>query len=244
MQKVYELYGRAWTDESYGELAEVEAEVRALIKADFKDLKESQVKDLLAPKTWKTQKALLDKAVALQKAIGTEQHDDFNAFEDTLKQALKETGIKLETKQRKELLDTVSWTNPDAEPVIKKGLKTAAEPMYGTFEYQGQVVQFQADGNLRDNEDVPLTAETARGANVNAVNEAYFAKEVAPHVMDAWIDASKCDERDGEVGVVGYEIPFNRHFYEYEPPRDLAEIDADLDVLSAEIMEMLREVHS
>ena len=244
MQKVYELYGQAWTDESYGELAEVEAEVRALIKADFKDLKESQVKDLLAPKAWKTQKALLDKAVALQQAIGTKQHDDFNAFEGTLKQALKETGIKLETKEKKELLDAVSWTNPDAEPVIKKVLKTAAEPMYGTFEYQGQVVQFQADGNLRDNEDVPLTAETARGANVNAVNEAYFAKEVAPHVKDAWIDASKCDERDGEVGVVGYEIPFNRHFYEYEPPRDLAEIDADLDLLSAEIMGMLREVHS
>ena len=47
-----------------------------------------------------------------------------------------------------------------------------------------------------------------------------------------------------QIGVVGYEIPFNRHFYEYEPPRDLAEIDADLDLLSAEIMEMLREVHS
>ena len=61
---------------------------------------------------------------------------------------------------------------------------------------------------------------------------------------DAWIDASKCDPRDGQVGSVGYKIPFNRHFYEYEPPRDLAVIDADLDRLSAEIMAMLREVHS
>ena len=102
--------------------------------------------------------------------------------------------------------------------------------MYGAFKYQGQVVQFQPDSNLRDNEDVPLTAETARGANVNAVNETYFNKEVAPHVEDAWIDAGKCDGRDEQIGVVGYEIPFNRHFYQYEPPRDLAEIDADLDV--------------
>ena len=116
--------------------------------------------------------------------------------------------------------------------------------MYGAFEYQGQIVQFLPDSNLRDNEDVPLTAETARGANVNAVNEAYFNKEVAPHVDDVWIDAGKCDARDEQVGIVGYEIPFNRHFYQYEPPRDLAEIDADLDVLSTEIMEMLREVHS
>ena len=60
----------------------------------------------------------------------------------------------------------------------------------------------------------------------------------------AWIDGSKCDARDEEIGIVGYEIPFNRHFYQYEPPRDLAEIDADLDILSKEIMEMLREVHS
>jgi len=161
-----------------------------------------------------------------------------------LKDALKKTGIKLDTKERKQLIDAVTWADPEAEPVIKKVMKTQADPMYGAFEYRGQVVQFQPDSNLRDNEDVPLTAETARGADVNAVNEAYFNKEVAPHVKDAWIDASKCDDRDEQIGIVGYEIPFNRHFYEYEPPRDLTEIDADLDVLSAEIMEMLREVHS
>ncbi len=244
MKKVYEQYGLEWTDESYGKLGEVEDEVRALIKADFTDLKEKQVKDLLAPKTWNAQKSLLDRAKQLQAAIGTEPCDDFNAFEGTLKEALKQTGIKLETKERKQLLDAVTWTDPEAEPVIKKVLKAKADPLYGAFEYQGQVVQFQPDSNLRDTEDVPLTAETARGANVNAVNEAYFSREVAPHVEDAWIDAGKCDDRDEQVGVVGYEIPFNRHFYQYEPPRDLAEIDADLDALSAQIMEMLREVRS
>jgi type I restriction enzyme M protein len=123
-------------------------------------------------------------------------------------------------------------------------VKTKADSLYGTFEYKGKVVQFQPDSNLRDKEDVPLTAETARGVNVNPVNEAYFKKEVAPHVANAWIDGSKRDERDEQIGVVGYEIPFNRHFYQYEPPRDLAKIDADLDALSTEIMVMLREVHS
>jgi hypothetical protein len=48
----------------------------------------------------------------------------------------------------------------------------------------------------------------------------------------------------GMLAGGGYEIPFNRHFYQYEPPRSLEELDADLDVLSSEIMEMLREVHS
>jgi len=67
---------------------------------------------------------------------------------------------------------------------------------------------------------------------------------VQPHVPDAWIDDSKTDDKDQEVGIVGYEIPFNRHFYQYQPPRDLEAIDADLDAVSAEIMNLLQEVHS
>lgn len=72
----------------------------------------------------------------------------------------------------------------------------------------------------------------------------YFEREVLPHVPNAWIDKSKKDEKDGLVGIVGYEIPFNRHFYEYTPPRLLEAIDADLDAVTAEIMDLLREVHS
>ena len=92
----------------------------------------------------------------------------------------------------------------------------------------------EANPDLRDNENVPLT---------ETVDE-YFAREVLPHVPDAWIDTSKTDDKDGEVGIVGYEIPFNRHFYVYEPPRALEVIDADLDAVSAEIMQLLQEVHS
>jgi len=249
MQKVYELYGETWakdeTGKSYGRLKEVEAEIRAMVKADFADLKEKQIKDLLDPQTWTDQKELLDNAIKLQAAIGTDQHDDFNAFEATLKQAIKDSGVDLDAKQKKQIIAAVSWTNPDAEPVIKKVIKKGEpDPSYGTFEYAGQIVNFQPDSDLRDNEDVPLTEGTARGANVDAVNEAYFHKEVAPHVPDAWIDKGKTDEQDEQVGIVGYEIPFNRHFYEYEPPRPLQEIDAELDELSGEIMEMLQEVHS
>ena len=69
----------------------------------------------------------------------------------------------------------------------------------------------------------------------------YFAREVLPHVPDAWIDRDKVDERDGQVGIVGYEIPFNRHFYVYTPPRPLEEIDADLARVSREIVELLGE---
>ena len=59
---------------------------------------------------------------------------------------------------------------------------------------------------------------------------------------DSWIDESKRDEKDSEVGVVGYEINFNRYFYTYEPPRPLEEIEADIKKIESEIMEMLRDV--
>jgi type I restriction enzyme M protein len=108
------------------------------------------------------------------------------------------------------------------------------------FEVNGEIIEYQADSELRDNENVALNP----ALSVNDINEAYFKKEVLPHVPDAWMDASKRDDKDGEIGIVGYEIPFNRHFYQYQPPRDLVEIDADLDAISVEIMALLQEVHS
>ena len=70
----------------------------------------------------------------------------------------------------------------------------------------------------------------------------FFAREVAPHLPDAWIDESKRDARDGQVGVVGYEINFNRYFYRYDPPRALEEIDSDIREIEEEIVRMLGEV--
>lgn len=86
--------------------------------------------------------------------------------------------------------------------------------------------------DLRDYENVPL------GEDIYD----YFEREVKPHVPLAWIDQNKRDEKDGEVGIVGYEIPFNRHFYEYVSPRSLEEIDAELEALSQEIVGLLHEI--
>ena len=59
---------------------------------------------------------------------------------------------------------------------------------------------------------------------------------------DAWIDRSKRDKRDREVGIVGYEINFNRYFYRYTPPRDLADIESDIRGIEKDIVRMLAEV--
>ncbi|WP_399484613.1 class I SAM-dependent DNA methyltransferase [Vibrio penaeicida] len=246
MQAVFEQFGTEWDDNSYGTLIEVEAEVRALIKADFPELKEKQIKDVLNSKLWLSQKALMDAAKALQVAVGVnlggkhQQSDDFNQFELTLKGALKSTSIKFDAKQKKQFIDAVTWKNQDAEPVIKKVLKEDAQPLYGAFGYKGKVVEFQQDGDLRDNENVPLDPSVTTSNLI----ESYFKREVQPHVADAWINADKRDDKDNEIGVVGYEIPFNRHFYVYQPPRALEAIDADLDAVSGDIMKLLQEVHS
>jgi len=65
---------------------------------------------------------------------------------------------------------------------------------------------------------------------------------VLPHVPDAWLDESFRDEQDQEIGRVGYEINFNRYFYKYVPPRKLADIDAELKTVEAEIAALLGEV--
>jgi type I restriction enzyme M protein len=246
MQWAYAEFGaeHEWTDKAeckhYGDLSQHAEAIRKYSKIHFAELKEKQIKDLLERELWLAQKTLLLKARQLQHAIGTAQHDDMNQFDDFLSAACKKSAITLDTKEKKLLKDAVSWKNPAAEKVIKKVHKAKANPLYGLFAVGGQVLEYQTDSELRDNENVALDPTKT----VNAINEAYFLKEVQPHVPDAWIDASKKDDKDQEIGIVGYEIPFNRHFYQYQPPRDLVEIDADLDAVSAEIMQLLQEVHS
>jgi type I restriction enzyme M protein len=245
MQWIYTTFGENWTDDAnckhYAKLNDSAAEIRAYIKSHFSELKEKHIKDLLDRKTWLAQKEVLLKAKQLQQTIGTAQHDDMNGYEAILKSACNSTDSSLDAKQKKQITSAVSWKNPKAEKVIKKVHKnTKANPFYGLFDINNETIEYKTDGDLRDNENVSLDPNQS----VNALNEAYFKKEVRPHVPDAWIDASKRDSKDNEIGIVGYEIPFNRHFYQYQPPRDLEIIDAELDSVSNEIMRLLQKVAS
>ncbi|EGQ9132854.1 SAM-dependent DNA methyltransferase [Vibrio parahaemolyticus] len=156
-----------------------------------------------------TQQAILDALASFEQ----EKYLSRDKFLKQLKARL--AAVKLSAVQLKLIVKHLGEHDDEAEVCKSKG-------------------QTEANPDLRDNENVPLT-ETV---------DDYFAREVLPHVPNAWIDESKTDPKDGEVGIVGYEIPFNRHFYVYEPPRALEEIDADLDAVSAEIMQLLQEVHS
>lgn len=140
-----------------------------------------------------------------------------DAFLQTLDAAFKQhlpDGMKVSAPLRRAVLNALSERDPDAD--ICRDSKGRPEP----------------DTGLRDYENVPL------GESVDD----YFEREVKPHVPDAWIDETRTDELDGEVGIVGFEIPFNRHFYTFVPPRPLEEIDADLKACTDRIKQMIEEM--
>lgn len=93
-------------------------------------------------------------------------------------------------------------------------------------------VIYEADSNLRDFENVPLTEHPVT----------FFEREVLPYVPDAWIAPDAADEKDGGVGKVGYEINFNREFFTYKPPRKLEQIDKELSAVENQILKLLKEV--
>ncbi|MNO94051.1 Type I restriction enzyme EcoKI M protein [compost metagenome] len=148
--------------------------------------------------------------VALQTMDASALHRNREQFSKLLKKALAAYNITLSTPELKAVLNALSERDPEADICLSKG-------------------QPEADSGLRDFENVPL------GESVYD----YFQREVIPHVPDAWIDESKTDVQDSKVGAVGFEIPFNRHFYVFQSPRPLAEIDRDLKACTDRIKQMI-----
>jgi type I restriction enzyme M protein len=137
-----------------------------------------------------------------------------NEFEEALKGAAKKAGLTFSAPVQKAILSALS--ERDETAAICRDKDGNSEP----------------DPELRDTESVPLSESV----------QAFFEREVKPHVPDAWIDTSKRDEKDGQIGIVGYEINFNRYFYRYTPPRPLEEIEADIRAVEQDIVRMLAEV--
>ena len=168
---------------------------------------------------------------ALQQAIRTMLkmmpdtfYKDREAFLAEFAKAVKKAELKLPAPAKKAILDALAERDETAE--ICRNKDGAPEP----------------DPDLRDTERVPLAEgeDPVDGDGVPASVRAFFEREVEPHVPDAWIDTSKRDHRDGKVGLVGYEINFNRYFYQYKPPRPLGEIESDIQAIETDILEMLK----
>jgi type I restriction enzyme M protein len=140
----------------------------------------------------------------------------------------------------------VEWAENFAEGVIlstpaagkvNKTFVKALVSAFGVRDPEGEPVRDSSrelvpDNDLSDFENVPLFEDV----------DDYFAREVLPHVSDAYIDESFVDDNDKEIGRVGYEINFNRYFYQYIRPRNLVDIDSELKQVEADIAEILGEV--
>lgn len=149
---------------------------------------------------------------ALKTLDATRVYKSRKAFEQDLDAVTED--VKVSAPMRKAILAALSERDETADVCLDKD----GNP--------------EPDAELRDYENVPLKEDI----------RAYFEREVRPHVSDAWINESVRDEKDGEIGKVGYEIPITRHFYVYEPPRELAAIEADITGLEKDIVRMLAEV--
>jgi type I restriction enzyme M protein len=171
---------------------------------------------------------------ALGAMDGSVVHKSRPAFVAALDSALRRAGVKVAAPVRKAILSALSERDETAD-VCRAGDEPHGLP--------------EPDPDLRDTENVPLPgdfplpapiaygrdADNARLVQaVKAHCAEYFVREVQPHVPDAWVDHSKTR--------LGFEIPFNRHFYKYTPPRALEAIESDLRALEGEILALLGEV--
>jgi len=155
-------------------------------------------------------------------SFGDEPYLNREKFNGELGKHLADHGLRLTAAQRKTLWQTIGVHDDAADVCLHVSGAQKGEP--------------EPDAALRDTENVPFgwggRLKTHEALEVTV--RAYFDAEVKPHVDDAWIDWSKTK--------TGYEIPFTRYFYTYDPPRPLGEIDADLERVVGEIMLLLREV--
>jgi len=151
---------------------------------------------------------------------------DRKEYEDILNNAARKAGLKLPAPISKAILSALSERDETAEVCRDRDGK------------------FEPDPELRDTESVPLEdgPEPTDEHGVPDSVRAFFDREVKPHVPDAWIDTSRRDAKDSQVGIIGYEINFNRYFYKYNPPRPLEEIEADIRAIEKEIVKMLAEI--
>lgn len=190
----------------------------------FKALTESKKKD---PKEQEADReageALQKEVLAALKKLPADVKKNPQEFQPLLEKALKPLKLK--------------------EPVMKAILQALTERDETALPMPGKKTEYEPDSELRDYENVPLKyAPSIYDENVPLKENIYdfFQREVTPYVGDAWIDETYKDEHDGQTGLVGYEINFNRYFYKYTPPPAPAELDKQIAKLEEDIAKLLK----
>ncbi|TVT95145.1 type I restriction-modification system subunit M [Haloferax volcanii] len=215
----------------------------------FGDLEANGRSKVVDGKEFGYRRIVIDQPLRLRFQVSEERIaalDDERAFtnrDEDLQKRIKEALSEMEKEKiwmdRESFLNDVKTQFENVGLDVRNSVYNAIERVMGERDSDAEICRDSSgdpeyDSDLRERERVPL------GVDPNA----YFENEVEPYLENAWInDSSKYhDDQDGELGVVGYEINFDRYFYKYEPPRPLEEIDADIRELEDEVVELLSEV--
>jgi type I restriction enzyme M protein len=202
---------------------------------------------LLDTKMWLNLRNVYLMAEELLEAFGNKEYDDFNEFKTDVdltiknnadcKKSLKEEAIKITPAEKKTILDAVSWYDGNAEKVIKKVVKFKLEKLDELLHHLGcelsdladfgyfptgnknEFTVYETNSDLRDAESVPLTYLEDKDTNNSEIHQ-YFLDEVQPHVSEAWINLDSTK--------IGYEISFNKYFYQHKVLRSMDEVATDI----------------
>jgi len=244
--EIYAMHG----DKLYNEFTKRKPEIEAWLKGDDEEenedgdddaktakkaVPEKRRKKLLDVTTWMRDKALLELALLAHKELGDAVFDDHNLFREKFDAVMKAHDQKPSAAEKKIIFKAVSWRDEAAPPVIAKRTKlkkgeTFEQSYDGVYlETIGKdrfAVEYEADTDLRDTEQVPLKEPGGI--------DAFFAREVLPHAPDAWIAM--------EATKIGYEISFARYFYKPVPLRTLEQIRADILKLEQQTEGLLHKI--
>ena len=236
-------YGQ-WGDRIYDELALRKGAMEAYLEEEAIELSKKQRDALFSLKTWETQRSLMGVGERIMEAVEGDVFLDFNGFGERVDTALKVLKMKLSVSERNQILGAVSWRDESAERVVKKVHKFKKPALtdllvdldgsvdqlqdfgYWAGSKPGEWVEYESDSELRDTENVPLREEI----------HGYFEREVRPHVADAWMALDKTQ--------IGYEISFNKYFYQHKPLRGLEEVTAEILQLERETEGLLKRLVS
>lgn len=252
-------YGR-WGNEIYTSLIDHKQTIEEHLEREEISLSPKNRKALFTVKTWQTQRKLMQVGEQLMDLIGRDEWNDFNIFSEAVKVALKkEIDIKLSAGELKQIFNAVTWRDEAAVRVIKKvhtlkgekledllaSLGTTEENLadfsYWSGEKEGQWFEYEPDSELRDTESIPLNygrlvdEELPIERGMPQIHD-YFLQEVRPHVKDAWIALDKTQ--------IGYEINFNKYFYQHKPLRKLETVVEEILALEQKTEGLLKRLVS
>ena len=238
-----------WGDAIYTELKQHKPVIEDYLDKEDLNLTAKNKRLLLDPKAWAAQRELMQIAERLMTVIGQDLFMDFNIFRDNVENSIKDQGIALSASERNQIYNAVSSREEQAEKVIRKVHrlkgdrlgKVLADLSFGDFQCapgmladfgywptktSGEYIEYETETDLRDTENVPLKEDIP----------AYFLREVRPHVDEAWINIG--------ATKIGYEISFNKYFYQHKPLRSLEEVTRDILALEAETEGLLKKLVS